>query len=160
MTDSQAPTVAERYSQAIHASNLKVEADKQGSADTLIAVGWSQSRIGALLMRLQTKADRAALEQAHQQATRQAGLMGLERPEVVAAAVLVWWLDGICPACHGRKFEQIADTPSLSTRQCKVCRGSGKAHLSYGEAGKELAGWLDSCKEQAVASIRKRLRTM
>lgn len=158
MTDNTAPPcIQERYTQAVHASSLKVEANRTGSADTLIAVAWSQSRVGALLMRLQTKADRTALEQAHQQLAQRAVAMGFERPDVVACAVLGWWLDHICKTCHGRKFEAIPDTPSLSKRPCKVCKGSGQTHLSYGSAGKGLVEWLDSCKERAMHSVRLRL---
>lgn len=54
------PTLEERYSSATHASNLKVEADRAGQVDTIIAMGWSPSRVGAALMRLHSEWDGCA----------------------------------------------------------------------------------------------------
>ena len=51
------PGTAENYSTAISASNLRCEPDRGGAADSLIAVGWSSSRLGASLMRLQSEWD-------------------------------------------------------------------------------------------------------
>lgn len=53
------PTTEERYTSAIDATNLRVEADRSGDADFLIASGWSQSRIGSALMRLHSEWDGA-----------------------------------------------------------------------------------------------------
>lgn len=60
MTDSTTkPGIEERYTSATDASNLRVEADRGGDADLLIANGWSQSRLGAALMRLHSEWDGA-----------------------------------------------------------------------------------------------------
>lgn len=50
-------TTDERYSSAAHSSNLRVEADKRGDADVMIAAGWSPSRVGAALLRLHSEWD-------------------------------------------------------------------------------------------------------
>jgi hypothetical protein len=55
MTDQT--TIAERVATACHASNLKVEADRGGQADVLIALAWSKSRLGSALMRLTSEFD-------------------------------------------------------------------------------------------------------
>lgn len=60
---SEPITVDERYTSAIHASNLRCET-RDGApinaADVLIAVGWSPSRLGAALMRLHSEYDGVA----------------------------------------------------------------------------------------------------
>ena len=79
MTDADnCITLDERYTSATNTSDLRVEAERKGPADVLIAVGWSSSRIGASLLRLHSEWDgvsmarpmsRAALDRlAHQMA--------------------------------------------------------------------------------------------
>lgn len=57
--DNPRPTIEERYTSATHASNLRVQAERTGSADMLIAMGWSPSRLGAALIRLHSEWDGA-----------------------------------------------------------------------------------------------------
>ena len=54
---SDKPDTAEQYACATNATNLRVEADRPGKADTLIAAGWSASRLGAALLRLHSEWD-------------------------------------------------------------------------------------------------------
>lgn len=49
--------IEEQYSSAMTSSNLRVEADRPGDADVIIAAGWNQSRIGGALLRLHTEFD-------------------------------------------------------------------------------------------------------
>lgn len=51
------PTIAERYSTSIEASNLKVNTDTRGPIDVIIAAGWSGDGIGATLVRLRAEFD-------------------------------------------------------------------------------------------------------
>lgn len=53
-------TTDEAYTSAIVSSHLRVEADRPGAADFLIAAGWSQSRIGLSMLRLHTEWERAS----------------------------------------------------------------------------------------------------
>jgi len=55
MTD--AITIDDRCASAINSSNLRVEADRTGDADTIIAMGMSSSRLGGALRRLHTEFD-------------------------------------------------------------------------------------------------------
>ena len=95
MNQSDAPGVAERYSTAITSSNLKVEADKGGAADLLIAAGWSPSRIGAALLRLQSEWDSSehpkqpTLAQAQSVAALLVNKYAGERPDVHRAKKLL-----------------------------------------------------------------------
>jgi hypothetical protein len=61
-TESTTPTIEERYSSATNSRNLKVERDSnvRNVADILIAAGWSRSRFGTALMRLQSEWDGSA----------------------------------------------------------------------------------------------------
>lgn len=52
--------VDEVYASATSSSDLRVEADTKGDADVLIAAGWSPSRLGMALLRLQSEYDSAA----------------------------------------------------------------------------------------------------
>lgn len=61
-TESNTPTIEERYSSATNASNLKVERDSnvRNVADILIAAGWSRNHFGTSPMRLQSEWDGSA----------------------------------------------------------------------------------------------------
>lgn len=163
MIDDNTITVAERYVSAGQSSNLRMDTREDapiGAVGVLVAAGWSASRIGSALMRLHTRADRNTLEQVHEQLAMQAGRWNIEQPVTVAAAVLGWWMSKTCGACHGVKFDRIAETPALSTRVCKACRGVGDKPLPYGESGKRIARLIEECVERAQASIKRRLHTM
>lgn len=59
MLSTEPRTVDEGYASACASSDLRVEADRNGDADYVIAAGMNQSRFGALLLRLVTEWDRA-----------------------------------------------------------------------------------------------------
>ena len=170
--------IEEQYCQASTSSNLRVEADKRGAADVLIASGLSGKGLGGALMRLHTEYGgggvprasmgktnyRLMMLQMHtfpavlQAVTEQAAHWGIERPEAVARAVIAHWLDSTCPHCEGRGKEKIKDTPNLSGKNCKYCHGTGKTALSHGSAGKRMAGFVDDCLSRWRQSVAKRLR--
>ena len=54
------PGIDERYQRATSTSNLRVEADRSGAGDVIIAAGMSDSRLGMLLLRLHSEWDGAA----------------------------------------------------------------------------------------------------
>ena len=54
---SEVMTIDEKYVSATISTNLRVEAEKGGAADVLIAAGWSPSHLGSALMRLQSEFD-------------------------------------------------------------------------------------------------------
>ncbi len=214
MTDTKdRPNTEERYSNATHATNLVVVAEKGGAGDVLIAAGMSKSRLGAALMRLASEWDGAEKpkplsavainllaqerartggrqkpsQQDHREVSAQAAewllheqkiLMGklktlrdvreplrlraedgnMGHPLEKAMAALMWWLDSMCHACHGRKWETIADTPVLSDRACPVCRASGERRKPHGFETMALLGYIDDCVYAARDSMTRKLR--
>jgi hypothetical protein len=175
--DETRPTVDEKYVSASHASNLRVEAERTGSADIIIAAGWSPTRIGMALLRLASEWDGAAkkpgmsrtdinllrvqlksLTGVLDQLTIKMCAMKIEAPATKAPPITMYWLCQICQICHGRKFQLIRDTPALSAVRCTACRGAGVAHWPYGEDGKRVLAFLDACVGEARQSIKRRLR--
>jgi hypothetical protein len=55
--DETKPDVGERYTSATHTSTMKMETERSMPIDVLTAAGWSQSRIGADLLRLHSEFD-------------------------------------------------------------------------------------------------------
>lgn len=133
-TYDERPGVAERYSTAIEASNLKAEADKGGAVDLIIAAGWSGDGMGASLYRLRAEYDGVArdvrgsgdtsatdhllvmihlksLRETKQMlwslALKQAEVKGFDRPEKDAAALV------------GRCLDVFLDP------NCRPCEGRG-----------------------------------
>lgn len=168
-------TVDDKYVSATHAGNLRVEADKSGHADVIIAVGWCKKRLYGALTRLKGEWDGAgrvppaAKESAHEFAlllgrlktlpevrgelTQQAWRMGIEAPDVIAAAVLLWWLDPVCGTCHGVQREKVSHQTV-----CPTCHGSGRKKLPHGEAGKDLIQFIESTIGDAQGNIKRSLR--
>ena len=58
--EDQKPGIDERYQAATSTSNLRVEADKAGAGDVIIAAGMSDSRLGMALLRLHSEWDSSA----------------------------------------------------------------------------------------------------
>lgn len=117
-----------------------------------IAHDWYLHEVALLLGKLKT------LPVVRYQLSMQASKWEIEDPERTACAVLLWWLDHVCPECQGRKEEIIPDSPSLSGRACQVCRGSGERPLPYWGDGRRLLNHIEGCIGSARVSIRQRLR--
>lgn len=88
-TDDAKPNTEEKYGAATHASNLRVEADRGGSADMLIAAGWSASRLGAGLIRLHSEWEGAARPKRQTKAQVEALAQSMERLVVGERKVMV-----------------------------------------------------------------------
>lgn len=85
-----------------------------------------------------------------------ATMRALPDPQGLAHAVVVFWLDSNCRACHGRGHEAIPGTPSLG-RKCKACNGTGKSKEPRGEAGRLMQDLMHDCVTRARTSMKKRL---
>lgn len=172
--------VDETYAVAVASENLRVQADRGGDVDCLIASGWSPSRVGALLLRLHSEWDGMGQQvvvggrmngkvhsllsrlrsysQALDQVTARLAEAGAEAAQAKAVAILAWWLCQVCPVCSGTKYEPVPGTGRLSARACRACHGTGMASVPCGQDGRAVANWMDQCVHQARRSIGKRLR--
>ena len=171
-------TTDEQYSVATNAKNLRVEADRSSQADILIAAGWSYSRTGMALLRLHSEYDGVehpvlgtkiylhevalmlgklkTLPEARARLLEHVSLWKrpVESPQDLVADVIMWWLDSVCPVCHG----VMRDRAMHNRAVCPSCKGIGKRKLPQGEAGRKLANLIDDSLSAARTSIKKRLR--
>jgi hypothetical protein len=152
--DDRPPTVAERYSTATRSSNLRVAERRNGDADVLIAAGWSENTLGALLYRLHAEFDvvRAEVRQGPLNATERLLILGRlktlrETKEALGAfaiqqatrrrymqpdkvvlqlvgRVLDVHMDPLCPHCEGRGFVGGSHRGEKQAI-CRPCRGTG-----------------------------------
>lgn len=179
-------SITERYITANNATSLVADADSvRGNVDVLIAAGWSKSPLGLALLRLVSEYDAAvkrrgvlrqnadaeknggvlnlfaqlrSLESAVYGVEMQAQHWEISSPREKSIAVVLHWLDHTCRACDGSKFQRIPNTPALSVKVCKCCRGTGVVRIPFGEDGRRLANYIDDCLHSARNSIKKRLR--
>lgn len=172
----------ERYTTAITTDNLKMDTREHasiGDVDVLTAAGWSQSRIGAALLRLASEYDGAAraghgtrmdaamfvgklrtLPEVRIQIAMQLAAWKVDDAHESALRILAWWLHKVCGKCHGRGYDVVPGTARLSAKVCMACDGSGEARIPCGESGKRMANLIDECVYSARQGIGKRLRTM
>jgi len=175
------PAVDEQYAVAIHASNLRVQAQKRSQADILMAYAWSPLHLGQSLLRLHSQWDAAehprrgtpvylhemglllgklkSLPEVRHQLEIKALSWGIQDAATLTALVLMWWLDRACPLCHGVRWKVIPNTPSLSGRFCPRCHGTGEAHFPADSDAAKLMNYMERCLGSArqVASARVRM---
>ena len=189
-TNNHHRTVEEAYTRAgTSSSDLKVDPDRRGDADVLIAAGWSPGMLGGALMRLRGEWDSVAAPRftqdntAHQRRShpeadavqllsrlrslaqvldaveRWAAAKHLADPRTLARTSVCYWLDPTCPTCMGRGNALVPGTPMLG-RVCKACGGSRKAREPMGQDGRRMLNMLDDCVSRRNQSIKKRLHAM
>jgi hypothetical protein len=156
----------DRYSSAIHSSNLKSKPDTHSSdSDVLGAAGLAGKRkpLAMALLRLFSGDNRASGEivgilarMASSRAweTDQVSIPNTEA-EDLGRKVLAWHRDGVCKACHGHGYALIEGAPSLSGNACAACKGTGKMPFDpqFSMERLPLARWLRERveREQAFA---------
>ena len=125
--------ITERYFSAVRSSNLRsIERTTRSDSDVVGAVGLAAKRepLGAALMRLFTgdnNAAHAVIDALTQKLVAHFPVSLREsEARTVATGVLAWNRANVCPACHGSGYEVIPGTPSLSDKECRACRGTGK----------------------------------
>lgn len=158
MTEDTAPTVDERYITARNGADVL-------AAASLAALGEEREQVTlALLLWDVTYKGRSE----HQK--QLADLLGarlnrqMDRSRrlkgdawKIAKEMLAWHLHGICTTCDGRGYEQIKDTPSLSSNICGVCHGTGKRPYPREAAHVWMAGYIATLTSIAGGEVMKRL---
>jgi len=82
---------------------------------------------------------------------------GIAEASMKVPAVIAYWLDQTCRGCHGLKFQRIDGAPTLGTKVCRSCGGTGVAPVPHGQEGRRVANYMDDCVQKARTSIRNRL---
>lgn len=74
----------------------------------------------------------------------------------LAAPILLYWLEPVCKVCTGQKYQRIPGTVKLSERACGSCKGDGVIQPPFGDAGRAVLEFVESCAADAQSSVRKR----
>lgn len=113
---------------------------------------WHAHELGLLFQRLKTLPEvRAVL-------TQWATEKGIEGPEHLVAAVLQWWLNPICPVCHGVKKKVIHGTGHTSGKDCWKCKGSGESDVPHGSRGRMVKDHINRCLTSSVVGLRNKFK--
>lgn len=99
-----------------------------------------------------------SLPDVRRELAQQASKWGMGEAQDKASAVIKYWLDQSCHACHGRKYRLVLGAPALSSKLCSTCQGSGIGATPCGQDGRRLANYLDRCVQNARTMLKKRLR--
>lgn len=133
---NEKPTLEESYGRATTAGNLSQDSEHRAVVDLLTAagmVGWRNS-LALALWRLQQRPDphlvgetllslAKLLRKAHARDLLRWRGMNQAEAKHVAAITLAWWLSPTCEKCHGRGYQVIPGTPTLSDIPCPCCHG-------------------------------------
>lgn len=113
---------------------------------------WHAHELGLLLQRLKT------MPLVRDGLTHHAEELGIENAAHVAASVLMWWLNPLCPVCQGRKLKVIAGTGRTGSKNCGKCKGAGESKIPHGSTGGRLIGYIKFCLRQSAADLRSRFQ--
>lgn len=166
---SERPSALERLSTAMSSSDLSVDANHRGDVDYVTALGIASLRhstAAAPLMRVHLANSPAALKNAYQSVLALVKRMNLKKNwrlaghsmHAVALHALSHHVDPTCPHCRGRKFELMDGSPTLSTKVCRHCHGTGrrpvqKKHRDQINAVIAALETIDAVTERAVARL-------
>jgi hypothetical protein len=113
------------------------------------AEAWHEMELGRLLQRLKT------LPMVRGELVRWAGSEGIEGPQHVVAAVLIWWLDCRCRTCKGVQKRVVEGTGRTSSKDCSKCHGSGELKVPHGFLGRKVLGYMNSCRGSASKHLKE-----
>ena len=142
--------IIERYNSATRSSNLRSKAETTLSdTDVLGAFGIAskEHQLGVALHRLFTGDERAArvvVDVLAEMARGKFHDLRRVQAEHIARSVLAWNRAKTCPVCAGKRFDIIPGTPTLSTKACKPCKGTGTIllHSIFTAAQWPAAQWM------------------
>lgn len=162
-TDSDVPTMMERYARALESSHLEMNLERRTQLDVVIAAGWAGDELGARLLRLRAEFDsvdrsalahvdgevakammsgtlnalRPAMALLYRYALRRAARVDYRAQEktiyMIAGHTLAWWLSPHCATCTGRGQVGVFGRPMAI---CKHCGGTGHRFPRLGKNDK------------------------
>jgi hypothetical protein len=113
---------------------------------------WHLHELGLLFQKLKT------LPEVRRELIGWCDRIGIHGGEHKAPAVIGWWLDPTCVECGGLRFQIIPGTARHSDKACEKCKGSGEAHLPYGQDGRKVLGYIVDCLQAARSSMQGRFK--
>ena len=150
----------DRYSSAIHASNLKSEPETTyADVDVIGAAGLAAKYepLGIELARMLSGGGRGEVvsilsDMAFERSFRLRVRVTRVQCDDMAKAVLAYYRNGTCQPCGGTGYTKIVDTPVLGD-ECRHCNGSGRLVFDryFRSDWLELAQWLSSQIERTQA---------
>lgn len=168
---SERPGVFERLSTAVHTSDLTVDPDHRRDADFVIALGLAGSRhakAASHLMRLHLDGTHTSLKAAYHSVLALAKRLNAKKAwrlngkalHAVALQSLSHHVSPTCTHCHGRKFEVLEGSPTLSTEACKHCHGTGRRPIQkrHREQIQQLIAVLESIDEVTERAVARLVR--
>lgn len=73
----------------------------------------------------------------------------------VGVQTLIAWINDVCASCHGLGHPLLDGTPSLSSKACEHCNGTGKTPIrSHGDIGDAIRDTLERA-DDAVHAIQR-----
>lgn len=171
MSSADRPSAFERLSTAVHTSDLTVDAEHRTDADYVIALGIACSRHSAVaspLMHLHLSGTNTNLRAAYNSVLSLAKRLNAKKGwrlngralDTVAMQSLSHHVSPTCPHCHGRKFEVLEGTPTLSAEACKRCHGTGRRPVQkkHREQIQQLITVLESIDEVTERAVARLVR--
>lgn len=163
MTTTERPSIQERYITAEGSSEVI-------AAAALASIGEEKDRVALALLlwdvtykgkseRQKELADKLGVRLNKEIQKQSASAQRMKGDAwKIAKEMLAWHLHGICTTCDGRGYEQIKDTPSLSSNMCHACHGTGKRPYPREAAHTWMVDYLGSLTAIAGGEVMKRLR--
>jgi hypothetical protein len=147
-------TTVEKYAGSVNTSCLTSD-ETHHQTDILAAVALS-SKLGSLLCRVKYAGDQFSLvpmlEAWRAIVSKKAKNRGWANVSDEVADISLWfWIDDVCQTCHGRKYQVIPGTPTLSAEQCPTCQATGKNKLQCDQEIKEYV--LDAIQSLETLAI-------
>ncbi len=170
-------TLIEKYERAITNGQIVVDSNHRTSADFLLAsamaqAGSAKNRAAIALYRLHTKVSSEGAHEVRAWAVPelmrkyQRGHSPLRTRSAghVFELVLHWYLEGVCPACQGRRYELVPGTQIISGQVCRLCLGEGREPVHHRlparqqDAGRWLADEFGNLLSVVQAEMGRLLR--
>jgi hypothetical protein len=104
------------------------------------AAEWHSGELAKLLHRLKT------LPMVRDALIHWATDQGIEGAPHVVAAVLLWWLNSICPVCKGVKKRVVQGTGRTGSKDCTECKGLGEIKVPHGFLGRKVLSFMNHCR--------------
>lgn len=138
-------TFIQRYARAAISSDLTSDAyhsdtDRLAAAALSGEDGAASRTLGTLLFRVKFSNDASSysmlLSKWVEIVTKKASNRDWPtniKPAIIADKSLSFWVNDVCPACTGKKYEAVANVPNvLSDNLCRVCDGTGRKPVICG----------------------------